>query len=169
MREMKRIVLGLSLIMAVLFAGCSSDDDPVVEQGKEEASYSVTYSVTELTQDFFACGSFLVTYADAQGKMQTVKLEKKSQVPFTIKLEGLKPDSKLYFDLSYGIFDPLNLTEDAYTFGMNASYAVTGTDKSQKIGTIATGSMSMAKDKVKVYLDNLTKKESTLDTTVKGL
>lgn len=165
MKEMKKMSLELILIMAIiLLAGCSKDDDSSAEPEKE-ITYSVTYSVSKISEDFFACGTVMVVYADKDGKEQVIEL-KKSNMPFAVTLEGLMPDDKLYFDLFFGYNENAELTKEQYTFAEEASYTLVGTDGSRHASTLASGSVTMAKDKVADFMLRLIDREFTLDTTV---
>lgn len=167
MKEMKVLSMGLSLIMALLFTGCSSDDDPAAEPEKEVA-YAITYSVSEISEDLLTCGAAFVTYADKDGKEQTVELTK-DNVPFSVKVEGLKSDSRLFFDLIFGYNEDVKLTKDKYTFAKSASYSLKGTDGSSLAATLASGSVTVGKEKVRDYMLEFINKDFTLDSTAKKL
>lgn len=154
-------------MLVVLFTGCSNDDEPTKEPDK--VTYSVTYSVNKISDHFFTLGHFTVTYADKDGKKQTVNLEKASHIPFSVTVEDLNADDELYFDLSYGSYPDVELANEKYTFAREAFFKVNGSDGSMHSESITSSSISVAKDKVKDYLNKVTSEKKTLESVIKDL
>lgn len=167
---MKSIMKCLMVSMLfVLFAGCSKDDEPGTEPEPEKVTYSVTYSVNKISDDFFTLGHFIVSYIDKDSKDRTVDLKKSSQIPFSVTVEGLDVDSKLYFELIYGYYSEVELTKEQYTFARDASFTIKGSDGSVYSASIITSSLTVGKDKVKAYLDKVTLEDNPLESTVKDV
>lgn len=155
-------------MLVVLFAGCSKDDEPTKEPEKEVV-YSVTYSVNKISDDFFTLGHFTLTYADKDGKKQTVKLEKASQVPFSVTVEGLKADDKLYFDMIYASYPDVELANEKYTFAREAFFKVNGSDGSMHSESIISNSLTVGKDKVKDYLNKVASENHLMESVINDL
>lgn len=164
---MKRTTFFWALMLSVvLLAGCSKDEE-TTEPEPEKVTYSVTYSVKSISDDFFTLGSFIMAYTDKEGKEQYVEFKKPSQIPFTVTVEGLNADAKLYFDLVYGYRSDVELTKEQYTFQKEASLIVKGSDGSMHSSTLATGSLTVGKDKIKAYLEKAIEEENQFESTIK--
>lgn len=164
MRKFNQLFTSFLMASVLLFAGCSKDEStPEPEPGI--ITYSATYTVSEISDDFFALGSFIVAYADKDGKTQVENIDK-AQMPFTVTVKELKEDSKLSFDLVYGYFSNPELTKEKYTFKRDISLTIKGSNGSMYSSTIKSGSLTMSKDKVKAYLDKVIQEES-FESTVK--
>lgn len=166
--EMRFFLLSM---LVVLFAGCDKDDDSTTEPEEEPGTvtYSVTYSVNKISDDFFTFGSFIVTYADKDGKEQVVELKKASQLPLSITVEGLDEDGKIYFDLTYGSYIDVELTKETYTFAREVSYSVKGSNGATGSASLVNNSLTVGKNKVEAYVKKMVDEDTTLDTTIKDL
>lgn len=164
MRNFNQLFTSFLMVSALLFAGCSKDE-PTPEPEPEIITYSATYTVSEISDDFFVLGTFIAAYADKDGKEQVVNIDK-PQMPFTVTVKELKEDSKLSFDLIYGYYADAELTKEKYTFKRSVSLTIKGSNGSMYSSTIKSGSLSMSKDKVKAYLDKVLQEEP-FESTVK--
>lgn len=166
MRNFYQLFTSLLILSTLSLTGCSKDE-PTPEPEPEIITYSATYTVSEISDDFFALGTFTATYIDKDGKEQVVNIGK-AQMPFTVTVKDLKEDSKLYFDLKYGLSTDAELTKEKYTFKRDASLTIKGSNGDMHSSTIKNESLTMGKDKVKAYLDRVTQ-EKTFESTVKQL
>lgn len=158
---MKTKTFMLAFMLGVAsFIGCSKeygegDNTPQPDL----VAYEVEYTMNA-DDDFFSAGTVMVSYKDGDGKDQSEILEK-SDMPFSITLEGLDESDLIYFDVAFGKQDITveDLTKDTYTMAFKATYSVVGTNDKGKSAIITDSSMTMAKDKVLDYLDILMERE----------
>ncbi len=156
---MKTRTFMLAFMLGVAsFVGCSKEDgeDDNTQQPEELVTYEVTYTMSA-SDDFFSAGTVMVSYIDADGKDQSEILER-SDMPFSVTLEGLEESDLIYFDVAFGkqtAITDADLTKDTYTIALDAAYSVVGSNDKGKSGTITDSSMTLAKGKVLDYLDLL--------------
>ncbi len=165
MKTISRVLCALSL---VLFSACDKDDSDSKGGDPQDVTYSVTYAVSEISDDYFACGSFEVSYADEKGETKVVTLDSADDVPFSVTVSDLSEDSKIYFDLIYGKNASLSLEDRQYTFTEKAYYEIKSSDDSvDKPIDLVNQTNTWDDSKVDTALTAIVNRDIEVETTIK--
>lgn len=152
------------MLSIFLLAGCCKDE-ATKDSDTVPITYSATYKVIDISDDFFALGTFKATYADKNGENQVINIEK-SEIPFELTVDGLTEKSKLFFDLTYSPLADAPLTKEQYTFKRRVYLTVEGSNNRYASSSIIDKTVSVGKGNVSTYLD-IVMKEKPLESTVK--